>query len=377
MYRQIFNDLIRGIQDGTYPPGGRLPSEKELAELYNVSRITSKKALEMLADRGIILRKPGKGSFVTDSSKQILAGQETEPDTSEAGAAGEDQTESGPPKSRQLVAVILDLFDPFFGNELLRGIEYECRRRGADMLLRITYGSQTEEDAAINDLRNRGARGIILMCSQDEIYNADILKLCVEKYPLVFVDRGLKGLPVPTVTTDNYKASSEMTQRLIDKGHQKICFVSHSSLHTSTVMDRFYGYRDTMVKNRLKTDESLWIMNIDQFLPTEEEAPEQETEHTRSLSEYILQNPDVTAYFAVTFEVANLLIKVLADHKITDKEVVCFDGLIADDLFFPKITHVEQDQFQMGVTAVRHLMHRIQGEEIVGNTLIPYRIIEA
>ena len=142
-------------------------------------------------------------------------------------------------------------------------------------------------------------------------------------------------------------------------------------------MDRFYGYRDTMGKNRLKTDESLWIMNVDQFLPTEEETPTEEAENSRKLSEYILQNPDVTAYFAVTFEVANLLIKVLDDLGATDKEVVCFDGLTNVDLFFPMITHVEQDQFQMGVTAVRHLMHRIRGEEIVGNTLIPYRIIEA
>ena len=62
-YGQIF-------EKGIYSPGSKLPSEKELMEQYNVSRITSKKALEMLADRNIIVRMPGKGSFVLEENEQ-------------------------------------------------------------------------------------------------------------------------------------------------------------------------------------------------------------------------------------------------------------------------------------------------------------------
>ena len=64
LYQKIFNDLTTGIRNGAWQDGDRLPSEKELAEQYGVSRITSKKALEMLADAGCIVRMPGKGSFV-------------------------------------------------------------------------------------------------------------------------------------------------------------------------------------------------------------------------------------------------------------------------------------------------------------------------
>ena len=51
MYKKIYDDLLEAIEKGIYSPGSKLPSEKELMEQYNVSRITSKKALEMLADR--------------------------------------------------------------------------------------------------------------------------------------------------------------------------------------------------------------------------------------------------------------------------------------------------------------------------------------
>ena len=60
MYETIYNDLLEGIRNGTYPAGSRLPSEKELAGQYGVSRITSKKALELLAERGMISRMPGR-----------------------------------------------------------------------------------------------------------------------------------------------------------------------------------------------------------------------------------------------------------------------------------------------------------------------------
>ena len=70
LYLKIYNDLLQGMQQGTYPAGSRLPSEKELSQQYEVSRITSKKALEMLSDRNLIARMPGKGSYVLGSGSE-------------------------------------------------------------------------------------------------------------------------------------------------------------------------------------------------------------------------------------------------------------------------------------------------------------------
>lgn len=61
LYLKIYNDLLAGIKNGTYASGSRLPSEKELSSNYDVSRITSKKALEMLAEQNMITRMPGAG----------------------------------------------------------------------------------------------------------------------------------------------------------------------------------------------------------------------------------------------------------------------------------------------------------------------------
>lgn len=64
LYKQITNELKEQILSGMFRPGDRLPSENELAEHYRVSVITSKRALNELADANLILRIKGKGSFV-------------------------------------------------------------------------------------------------------------------------------------------------------------------------------------------------------------------------------------------------------------------------------------------------------------------------
>ncbi|MEI7671868.1 MAG: GntR family transcriptional regulator [Deltaproteobacteria bacterium] len=64
-HRQIIEALTTEIQECRLKPYDRLPSEKELCEQWGASRSTVRKAMDQLADRGNILRVPGKGSFVS------------------------------------------------------------------------------------------------------------------------------------------------------------------------------------------------------------------------------------------------------------------------------------------------------------------------
>ena len=67
LYEQIANQIRNLISDGTLRPGDQLPSERELAEQFGVSRTVVREAIRVLGEKGLIEIQAGKGTFVTDS----------------------------------------------------------------------------------------------------------------------------------------------------------------------------------------------------------------------------------------------------------------------------------------------------------------------
>ncbi|WP_436837855.1 GntR family transcriptional regulator [Micromonospora rifamycinica] len=64
--RQIADDLTARIRSGEYPQGSKLPSLRELADLYSVSVSTIQRALELTRDRGFTIGRAGAGVYVAE-----------------------------------------------------------------------------------------------------------------------------------------------------------------------------------------------------------------------------------------------------------------------------------------------------------------------
>ena len=67
-YEEIADIIRTRISDGTYPVDSKLPTQSDLAEEFKVSRMTIKKAIEMLTIEGLVLSKQGNGTKVLNSS---------------------------------------------------------------------------------------------------------------------------------------------------------------------------------------------------------------------------------------------------------------------------------------------------------------------
>ena len=64
LYQQLMQRIRGDIERGVYPTGSRIPPEHELEKLYQVSRVTVRRALSELTSEGLLERKQGKGTFV-------------------------------------------------------------------------------------------------------------------------------------------------------------------------------------------------------------------------------------------------------------------------------------------------------------------------
>ena len=66
IYLQLLDIIARQIGDGKLEPGDMLPSENEFCEAYHISRTTVRQALRELEEQGLITRKRGLGTYVTE-----------------------------------------------------------------------------------------------------------------------------------------------------------------------------------------------------------------------------------------------------------------------------------------------------------------------
>ena len=70
VYIQIHNQIKKDIEAGKWKIGEKIPSERELAENFSVSRMTLRQAIQTLVDEGILERKIGSGTFVARKKVQ-------------------------------------------------------------------------------------------------------------------------------------------------------------------------------------------------------------------------------------------------------------------------------------------------------------------
>ncbi|WP_035767682.1 GntR family transcriptional regulator [Butyrivibrio sp. NC2002] len=362
-YEKIYSDLKGKIKSGELKSGDKLPSELELAEEYGVSRITSKKAMEILTQEGLAIRTRGRGSYVTEDAKDIL-----ENATAFSHEKPKDISFS---KDANMIGVIVDTFSEDFGSEMLRGIERECHRQNLRLLFGCTYGSIESENDTVRQFIELGAKGIIVMCVHGEVYNNTLLELGLKGYPLVLVDRPMKGIPIPCVKTDNYKAAYELTNKLLKNGDDRICFVTHADVEMPTLSERYDGFTAAVMEH---DNVSGTIAHIEMQDGYSENTREFKVDYSGALK-LLKAHKDCNTFLATEYKIA-VLLNMAANELKRDIAIATFDEIAAFYNGGKTFLHIRQDENRIGIEAVQMLSSIIKGEKKQGIVNVPYKLID-
>lgn len=347
LYLQIYYELIDEIECGKLNAGDRMLTEKELAEKYNVSRITSRKALDMLGENGYINRTPGRGSYVKKKDSLI---------SYEKKNSGECKSEA------LLIGLIIPDFGASYGMDILSGAEKEATANGCRFTFYRTYGQQNLEEEAIDELLEMGVDGLIIMPVHGQHYNPKILKMVLDGFPFVLIDRYLKGISAPFIGSDNVEAAKKITDFVLDLGHKNVSFISPPEIDTSTIADRIEGFVKSHAERGVPVNDSYRITNLTSTVPGKN-IKENIQADMEMIKKVLIDNPEITCLFVVEFNLAMLVVeavKALGKKVPDDYAVVCFDGpfiQIGDYQF----THIRQKEMEMGSRAVKMLLEHLQG----------------
>lgn len=352
LFQQIVDDLLCALREGRVAPGERLPSEHELAHRFGVSRITAKKALDELAHLGLVRRVRGKGTFALEEAGQGRDARTTDP----------------------FVGFLLPDFSETYGVGLLYAVEERCQLHGAHLIVKRTFGSAEREAAAIRALTKLKVQGLIIFPVHGEHYNPEVLKLVLDGFPIVLVDRYLRGIPASAVFTDNRSAATALTSHVLACGYRKLAFASPPAEHTSAIEDRLLGFETTLARRGLSLG---GVLTLYSSLPMSFTLANIEADEAR-IRAFLAEHEGVDAFIASEYNLAVVLAHALlaAGKRVPeDVAVACFDAP-HNPLQEPLFTHVQQDEAAMGATAVDLLVKQFGGERLSAEHDLGFRLVE-
>lgn len=256
-------------------------------------------------------------------------------------------------RTMALGVVLHDLTNPFAPG-LARGIGDEARRHGYTMMVLDTDWRSESELQAITALRQQAVDGCILVSPAD----ATVLvgKLQDADIPVVVVDRGEES-EIAHITVDHYKGATEAMNWAKQRGHSHIGFLAGPrGLRFSDL--RLRAYLDSIGRQDMALEE----VNQRGDLPIS--YANFTFEQGRVAAEMLLRaHPGVTCLFAANDLSALGALQYLAQQKIAVPEqvaVIGFDDIFISSLVHPTLTTIQQPFYEIGVTAARLLMERIQ-----------------
>jgi DNA-binding LacI/PurR family transcriptional regulator len=248
-FEQIKESFIKDLRNGHYPADTRLPSERTLAQRYNVSYMTFRKLGVDLTNSGILRRSPGDGTYISNSAHA------------------------------KLNAVKLSfLYDAWEGSLLQKIIEE------AEI-----YAGEHKWDFQVFNLHACSDKYIQKLMDPEMIYlthgkalmeNHQLVTLLQEANSrAVVIGTDMNLLNIPSVLADDTQACNMAIQHLYECGHRKIAMLSTRNANPcmQNRLTAWFNYFHSYLKGKNETDYFIEVPHC-----RESEIPEASYECTKA-----------------------------------------------------------------------------------------------
>ena len=204
--------------------------------------------------------------------------------------------------------------------------------------------------------------GAIVIGQLSREYAMELSKI---EIPLLFVDFYVNRCTVDSVNSDSYHGGYMLTDYLVERGHKNIGFVGSLNT-TSSINDRYLGYRKCLMENGLESRKD-WLL--------------EDRDEMGILFDHInFPNEMPTAFVCNSDETAFRVISALKSKGVRvpeDISVVGYDNYTVSNICIPAITTVEVDLVKMAAESVDLMLKKLENPEYSeGRRIISGRLIE-
>lgn len=342
LYRALADELRTAIRRGRWKPGQQIGSEHDISRSKKLSRVTVRKASELLVGEGLLERRAGKGLFVRE------AGSDT-----------------------GIIQVVVGNLAWAPAVQVVRGVQEAARGTGGPVQIYDAHGSLAADLELVRRLPDGPARGAVILGLPVPVFAEALYDLKARNFPFVLVDQRLHDLAVPSVQADNRAGGRLVGTELLDRGHRRIAFIG--DLAADTVRDRLAGLRDATDDRGLPHDRSL-VIDLTPADPFADWTPL----IVRAVAVLMAKPDPPTAVAASCDAVARAVVRALRDlgRRVPDEvSVTGFDDDPLAELLDPPLTTVRQPFTAMGRTAAELLVRLMADRRAVEQRVLPVELI--
>lgn len=249
--------------------------------------------------------------------------------------------------------IVADISNPF-ASSIARIIEDAADRH----LYTVLFGSSDEKVSKfaklVDTFLNRQVDGLII--SAPDGAEEQIQYLQTHGIPFVLLDRYFPKIPSNYVVLDNYTASFEATEHLIQKGRRRIGLITYKTglFH---LKQRKKGYQNALKKNGIEIDRE-WVREL---------SIEQLEKAVPAAIDFLLQkNPPIDGLLFGSNTLSAIGLRHLTQLSVLvpdDLSIVSFDETEALDLFYAPLTYLKQPLTEMGRKAVDILLAAMENNQ--------------
>ena len=340
-YKSLIETLKSNILSGKYGVGKPFPSVRALIKRFGLSNTTVLHALDELVHQGLISRKQGRGTFVTNQGT-----------------------------SRKIGLIVpgvacTDFFQPIVSeiNQLARKEDYQLLFAEVFSLDRDKRVHQVRELAA--DFVRKRVAGVIyepLAEPGGKDANDHILRVFTRaRSPVVLLDCDIVPFPerseYDVIGVNDVEAGAKIASHLLSVGAKKIHFLI-SKLCPTTFLNRLYGAEAELIRaGRFKKGSVLYAE------PEDVAALKRHIRKNGKPDAFVCSNDPNAVVFKKTLEAAGLSIP-------KDVMLTGFADMPMASLMTPTLTTIRQDRNQLGGVAFRRLLQRIEEPNLPANEIL-------
>jgi DNA-binding LacI/PurR family transcriptional regulator len=334
-YRFVQENIRKRIITGEWAIGSKIPSERELERDLQISRLTVSKGLAHLVAEGLLIRRQGQGTFVSDRTSHVSSNRKLIKFISPIGP-GED-------RNSVRHGILEGMYDALIDRGYHVGVDF--------------YRNSVEQIQRLQQDSDQAHAGFVIWYEPGNQNLDELIRLRQENYPFVLVDAYPMDFETDFAVTDNTEGGRVIMEYLVEHGHRHIGYISRT-IDRSSLRDRQAGFLQGMINHGIPFDSSS-VVTLDHT------SGDLFREVGLAIDALLSRDRSLTAIFFCNDDLALAAIDYIRSRGMRvpeDISIASFDDIDRSAYCSVPLTTIHQDFFEMGKAAAEVLLEKLTGK---------------